>query len=64
MQIGGLRSGRGVLGNWFDKDYDIHGPAGPTAFWKTSDDIVEEKPQAFTAAHWNHDLVHIIISSQ
>ena len=33
----------GILGNWFDKDYDVHGPAGPTAFWKVSDDIVEEK---------------------
>ncbi|EXJ91076.1 hypothetical protein A1O1_04183 [Capronia coronata CBS 617.96] len=43
VQIGGLRSTRGILGNWFDKDYDDHGPAGPTAFWKISDDIVEEK---------------------
>ena len=33
----------GILGNWFDKDYDVHGPAGPTAFWKVSDDVVEEK---------------------
>jgi len=43
VQVGGLRSARGVLGNWFDKDYDAHGPAGPTAFWKVSDDIFEEK---------------------
>ena len=43
MQIGGLRSARGILGNWFDKDYDPHGPAGPTAFWKISDEMVEEK---------------------
>ncbi|OAP64405.1 hypothetical protein AYL99_00377 [Fonsecaea erecta] len=43
VQVGGLRSARGILGNWFDKDYDVHGPAGPTAFWKVSDDIVEEK---------------------
>ncbi|KIW88194.1 uncharacterized protein Z519_11305 [Cladophialophora bantiana CBS 173.52] len=43
VQIGGLRSARGILGNWFDKDYDVHGPAGPTAFWKVSDDMVEEK---------------------
>ncbi|KIX07303.1 uncharacterized protein Z518_01956 [Rhinocladiella mackenziei CBS 650.93] len=43
VQIGGLRSARGILGNWFDKDYDEHGPAGPTAFWKISDDIVAEK---------------------
>jgi hypothetical protein len=43
VQVGGLRSARGILGNWFDKDYDVHGPAGPTAFWKVTDDIVEEK---------------------
>lgn len=43
VQIGGLKSARGILGNWFDKDYDAHGPAGPTAFWKVSDDMVEEK---------------------
>ncbi|KIW43711.1 uncharacterized protein PV06_04786 [Exophiala oligosperma] len=42
VQIGGLRSARGILGNWFDKDYDDHGPAGPTAFWKISDDLIEE----------------------
>ncbi|POR36209.1 Uncharacterized protein TPAR_03560 [Tolypocladium paradoxum] len=37
IQIGGVRSARGVVGNWFDKDFDVHGPAGPTAFWKASD---------------------------
>ncbi|KAK5047813.1 hypothetical protein LTR84_006478 [Exophiala bonariae] len=57
VQIGGLRSGRGVLGNWFDKDYDIHGPAGPTAFWKVSDDILEDKPRSF-------DLIHIFFPTQ
>ncbi|KAH8779526.1 hypothetical protein BGZ57DRAFT_311187 [Hyaloscypha finlandica] len=39
IQIGGLRSARGVLGHWFDKDHDIHGPAGPTAFWKVNDHL-------------------------
>ena len=24
-----------------NRDYDIHGPAGPTAFWKESDDLEE-----------------------
>ncbi|EXJ61751.1 hypothetical protein A1O7_02181 [Cladophialophora yegresii CBS 114405] len=43
VQIGGLNSARGILGNWFDKDYDAHGPAGPTAFWKISDTMVEER---------------------
>ena len=48
VQIGGLRSARGIMGTWFDKDYDVHGPAGPTAFWKISDQIQEEKPQHST----------------
>ncbi|KAG0651365.1 hypothetical protein D0Z07_1591 [Hyphodiscus hymeniophilus] len=39
IQIGGAKSSRGVLGHWFDKDLDQHGPAGPTAFWKVSNDI-------------------------
>jgi len=37
VQIGGLKSARGILGNWFDKDFDVHGPAGPTGFWKISE---------------------------
>ncbi|KAK1779090.1 hypothetical protein QBC45DRAFT_466177 [Copromyces sp. CBS 386.78] len=37
IQIGGIKSARGVIGNWFDKDYNPHGPCGPTAFWKISD---------------------------
>ncbi|KAF2157787.1 hypothetical protein K461DRAFT_274017 [Myriangium duriaei CBS 260.36] len=39
VQVGGPKSRRGVLGNWFDKDYDHYGPAGPTAFWKVSNDV-------------------------
>lgn len=39
IQIGGPQSGRGVFGHWFDKDFDEHGPAGPTAFWKISNEI-------------------------
>ncbi|UKZ73830.1 hypothetical protein TrVFT333_001483 [Trichoderma virens FT-333] len=37
VQIGGPRSSKGVIGNWFDRDYDPHGPCGPSAFWKASD---------------------------
>ncbi|KAK4666832.1 hypothetical protein QC763_303740 [Podospora pseudopauciseta] len=37
FQLGGRRSARGVVGNWFDKDYSEHGPCGPTAFWKVAD---------------------------
>lgn len=25
----------------FNRDYDIHGPAGPTAFWKENDSLEE-----------------------
>ncbi|RDA96106.1 hypothetical protein CP533_1802 [Ophiocordyceps camponoti-saundersi (nom. inval.)] len=37
VQLGGVRSARGVVGNWFDSNYDDQGPAGPTAFWKVTD---------------------------
>ncbi|KAK3306592.1 uncharacterized protein B0T15DRAFT_412957 [Chaetomium strumarium] len=37
VQLGGIRSARGVVGNWFDKDYNPQGPCGPTAYWKISD---------------------------
>ncbi|GAB7362715.1 hypothetical protein MBLNU230_g3021t1 [Neophaeotheca triangularis] len=43
IQVGGLKSARGVLGNWFDKDFSPQGPAGPTAFWKESDEVEEER---------------------
>lgn len=47
IQIGGIRSARGAIGNWFDKDYDIHGPAGPTAFWKVSPEVCEMMREAW-----------------
>jgi hypothetical protein len=37
IQVGGPRSKRGVIGTWFDSDYDAAGPVGPTAYWKTTD---------------------------
>ncbi|KAK8106170.1 hypothetical protein PG999_009529 [Apiospora kogelbergensis] len=37
VQLGGVKSAKGVLGNWFDKDFDPRGPTGPTAFWKISE---------------------------
>ena len=52
IQVGGLRSARGVLGNWFDKDYDMHGPAGPTAFWKERDDMEEERNSSTPLAYY------------
>ena len=39
VQVGGLQSARGIWGSWFDKDFDPEGPAGPTAFWKLTDDL-------------------------
>nr|POE71897.1 hypothetical protein CFP56_11773 [Quercus suber] len=58
VQVGGLRSARGVLGNWFDKDFDMHGPAGPTAFWKESDDMRDEEPNNTSSPP--HADLHII----
>ena len=43
VQIGGIRSARGVVGTWFDKDYGVHGPAGPTCFWKISDEVTNDQ---------------------
>uniref|UniRef100_L2FU06 F-box domain-containing protein n=1 Tax=Colletotrichum fructicola (strain Nara gc5) TaxID=1213859 RepID=L2FU06_COLFN len=37
IQIGGVGSARGVVGHWFDTDYDPHGPCGPSAYFKVSD---------------------------
>ncbi|PSK38083.1 hypothetical protein B9Z65_1274 [Elsinoe australis] len=51
IQVGGPKSGRGVLGNWFDKDFEAQGPAGPTAFWKVSNHIIEDKEEDPTAHH-------------
>ncbi|KAK0671141.1 hypothetical protein QBC41DRAFT_316471 [Cercophora samala] len=44
FQLGGRKSARGVIGNWFDKDYNEHGPCGPTAFWKVSDHEYDSNP--------------------
>lgn len=43
IQIGGINSGRGVFGHWFDKNLSDEGPAGPTAFWKISNEIHERR---------------------
>ncbi|CAK7228008.1 hypothetical protein SCUCBS95973_006737 [Sporothrix curviconia] len=52
IQIGGRRSGRGVMGNWFDTDYNRRGPCGPTAFWKLH--AKNRKKDAITALP-NHE---------
>ncbi|USP79455.1 uncharacterized protein yc1106_06729 [Curvularia clavata] len=55
IQVGGLRSPRGVVGTWFDKDFDVHGPAGPTAFWKISDEIPDSDDEDDTEDDfWGH----------
>ncbi|KAL8798647.1 MAG: hypothetical protein Q9182_006494 [Xanthomendoza sp. 2 TL-2023] len=38
IQLGGVQAARGVLGFWFDEDFDEYGPAGPMAIWKVSND--------------------------
>ncbi|KAH8695803.1 hypothetical protein GQ44DRAFT_634574 [Phaeosphaeriaceae sp. PMI808] len=48
IQVGGLQSQRGVIGTWFDKDFDAHGPAGPTAFWKICDRSVDGEDEDLT----------------
>lgn len=57
MQVGGPRAKRGVIGTWFDKDYDNNGPAGPTAFWKISDRTLEleesEEEEEEHVGHWH-----------
>ncbi|KAF2825229.1 hypothetical protein CC86DRAFT_325183 [Ophiobolus disseminans] len=59
IQVGGLRSERGVVGSWFDKDFDPHGPAGPTAFWKVSDrgvgdgDVSDSDEEDQEGGHWH-----------
>ncbi|RMY57023.1 hypothetical protein D0865_03337 [Hortaea werneckii] len=52
IQVGGLRSARGILGNWFDRDYDVHGPAGPTAFWKISDSCEDDRSSGIPFAYY------------
>ncbi|KAK0643642.1 hypothetical protein B0T16DRAFT_186983 [Cercophora newfieldiana] len=60
IQIGGARSARGVVGTWFDKDYDPHGPCGPTAFWKISDRDAKADDKQFLL----HDFLPIGGSSK
>lgn len=50
VQVGGLRSKRGVMGIWYDKSFDPHGPAGPTAFWK-----VKDLPSGYDEENENED---------
>ncbi|KAH6635554.1 hypothetical protein B0J18DRAFT_419107 [Chaetomium sp. MPI-SDFR-AT-0129] len=45
VQVGGVKSARGVVGTWFDKDFNAQGPCGPTASWKISDrDNTADRP--------------------
>lgn len=52
IQVGGVRSRRGVIGTWFDKDFDPHGPAGPTAFWKVSDTHLDSDDEEDDEVAW------------
>ena len=33
------------------RDFDIHGPAGPTAFWKLTDEVIEDEEPRADARH-------------
>jgi hypothetical protein len=55
VQMGGLRSKRGVIGTWFDKDYDTNGPAGPTAFWKITDETIDDGDAEDVDELWGSD---------
>ncbi|KAK0630645.1 hypothetical protein B0T17DRAFT_489098 [Bombardia bombarda] len=55
VQIGGVQSARGVVGSWFDNDFDPHGPCGPTAFWKMSD----REPKSDDKEVFLHDFLPI-----
>jgi hypothetical protein len=36
-----FKSAQLLTEDMFNRDYDIHGPAGPTAFWKENDSLEE-----------------------
>ncbi|KAH6889327.1 hypothetical protein B0T10DRAFT_487770 [Thelonectria olida] len=36
IQVGGVRSARGVVGTWFPSNYEIRDPCGPMLYWKIS----------------------------
>ncbi|EEY18307.1 conserved hypothetical protein [Verticillium alfalfae VaMs.102] len=48
VQVGGVRAAGGVVGHWFDANYDEHGPVGPTAFWKMADPRIDADGQEET----------------
>lgn len=54
IQVGGVGAQRGVVGTWFDKDFDPHGPAGPTAFWKISDRNLDEDDEYMEEEEHGH----------
>ncbi|ORY04973.1 hypothetical protein BCR34DRAFT_572371 [Clohesyomyces aquaticus] len=55
IQVGGLRSKRGVTGTWFDKEFDPHGPAGPTSFWKVGERSHREKSREENVGDWEDE---------
>ncbi|KAL9086139.1 MAG: hypothetical protein Q9159_004319 [Coniocarpon cinnabarinum] len=58
VQIGGVNSARGVWGSWFDKDFDPEGPAGPTAFWKLTDELPPNDPENSEEYSWGTAHYH------
>lgn len=53
VQLGGVRSARGVVGNWFECIAEEPSERGPTAFWKATDsDVASDEIHAAFAAEF------------
>ncbi|ELQ37673.1 hypothetical protein OOU_Y34scaffold00584g6 [Pyricularia oryzae Y34] len=50
IQIGGPKSAKCIVGNWFDVNHDPTGPVGPSAFWKISDRDPEVNDDKFSTS--------------
>ncbi|KAK3318311.1 F-box domain-containing protein [Apodospora peruviana] len=59
IQIGGIQSARGVVGTWFEKDFDPHGPCGPMAYWKISEIGPKDKSGDVEHEILIHDFRHV-----
>lgn len=64
IQIGGIRSARGVWGHWFEKDYLEEGPAGPTAFWKLTDEQPSNNYDTADLGDHGFDVRHQMLTLQ
>lgn len=66
IQLGGVQAARGILGYWFDKDFDEYGPAGPTVSHRnyfTSDLLVWSYETRLERVNRGGQSVHTRISA-